>query len=825
MRISKKIYTTLIIAILTLSTIATVIPIALAINVPVLTPNTGPVDTEVEVAVTGSTAFGLVEVYWKTLATKIGEGYADGTGAIDIDVDVPNAILGTHDIIVQDVLGSAIQSAVFTVTEEVEISTESGLPGDSVTVTGTGFGDELPVGIYLGTITSVAAEVLTLSAAPVTGTLAEMPIVIGTVVLTVDVTVDGTTTGAATGTGVVTVTDDGEGNLAGSTADIAVTDGVDPGEVDVTITGTINYATGVITLAATGVDSAGANTVTAITVTIDTPAAAAYDYAQYEVTPALGLTSSDVGFFEAVTTIPTIAVIDYGAYAVTAIDSAGNQAAAANPLTVDYYVIVNPTSGPAGITITISGRIPASTAYELRLGTTTIATGTSGADTTFSNTHVVSSFLALGGHTITVVWGVTNTRTTTFTVTNPPQVLVSPTAGVAGATITISSVPGFPFSAGANITLYINAAMVNGTSMDDRFGPTVAFGPAAGSFTDLEFAVPAIAPGVYVLTVTDEFGATTGNTYSFTVLPTPVTAASLNGATYYLGETLSFSFLSSDTITVNPTVTIRDPSGTTWWTATWTPTAVGTSWTVVFQAQVANGNPITLPADAPTGTWNWTVTYTATAAGAVTATGLFTVLPVPTMQTVLDRLDVMETSIESVITTSEGKIIAVVNTKTGQIMTEIAALDPQLQAITDTAVIIATMLGEVQVDIAALDLGALDALGVQITAIKGDVATIKTNIGTVNTAVGTLDAVLGAVAGQLVEVQTSLGTLEGKITAIEGNTATIETSVGTLQADVTDVKAEVGVDMTPVWIAVVLSLVAAIAAIFAVITIRQKIAG
>ena len=249
--------------------------------------------------------------------------------------------------------------------------------------------------------------------------------------------------------------------------------------------------------------------------------------------------------------------------------------------------------------------------------------------------------------------------------------------------------------------------------------------------------------------------------------------------------------------------------------------------TVLFQWQLFGvDEPATLPADAPLGAWNWTITYTPlSTAVSTTATGLFSVVPLPNMQDVLDQLDLMEASIESTVTTSEGKIMALINTKSGIITADIAALNPQLQAITDTAVIIATMLGEVQVDIAALDMAALDALGVSITAIKGDVATIKTNIGTVNTAVGSLDAVLGAVAGQLVEVQTSLGTLQGTVTAIDGKVATVQTDVGTVKADITDVQGELPVDMTPAWIAVVLSLVAAVAAIFAVITIRQKIAG
>ena len=403
-------------------------------------------------------------------------------------------------------------------------------------------------------------------------------------------------------------------------------------------------------------------------------------------------------------------------------------------------------------------------------------------------------------------------------VTAPPTFTLGASNGVAGAIVTLM---GSGFSGKANITLNFATTAVNSTSMNAGFGPTTTAGAIPAGVT---FVVPTLTPGVYAVSVVDQYGATSASGVFFTIDPTPVTSIALRGTSYYPLDIISFDITTTDPFASSQcVVTVRDTTGLTTWTGTWTLTAVGSTWRMLYQNQMVNSNYLMLSADCPLGQWNWTIAYTGASAGAKTATGLFTVAAKPDMQTVIDKIDDLDADIQGYITTSEGKIIAAVNTKTGTIMTDIAALEPQLQAITDTVVIIATMLGEVQVDIAALDLAALDALGVQITAIKNDVATIKTNIGTVNVAVGDLDAVLGAVAGQLVTVQTTLGTLEGKIDSIEGNTATIETDVGTLQADVTDVQGKV--DQTPAWIAVVLSLVAAIAAIFAVITIRQKIAG
>jgi hypothetical protein len=333
--------------------------------------------------------------------------------------------------------------------------------------------------------------------------------------------------------------------------------------------------------------------------------------------------------------------------------------------------------------------------------------------------------------------------------------------------------------------------------------------------------VPTIAPGVYPVTVVDQYGATSASGVFFTLDATPVFMVETRATQYMRMDVLSVKSLSTSATDV--ILRIVDPTGLIWYQEAVT----AGEWQLISGAYQINYNTLDLTwwpitSDAPLGTWNFTCWNSG--ATQILDTNLFTVIAKPTQQDVIDALDALEGTITGLITTSEGKIIAAINTKTGTIMTDLSALMPKLQGIEDTTVIIATMLGEVQVDIANLDMSALASLGVEISAIKGDVATIKTNIGTVNTKLSTLDPVVGAIAGQNAEIVTKLGTLEGKITSIDGNTATIKTNVGTLQADVSDVKAK-EVDMTPVWIAVVLSLVAAIAAIFAVITIRQKIAG
>ncbi|WGM90076.1 MAG: hypothetical protein NUK63_02855 [Candidatus Bathyarchaeum tardum] len=789
MQINKKIYSGLLVTLLALSAIAIAIPSAYAAVTDITVKNSitgvtitsATVGTMVNIEGVGATNFGLVQIFWDSLGTKLGEAYADGSGNFILrNVLIPEDVAGTHNIIAQDQLSSTIYAEVFTINPKVTVSSNKALPGDSLTVAGTGLGDETAVKLYLGALTPVTSEALDMT----TMMLEHTPVVIKTVDMDVDVLINGTLGGDEDFTNVadtvLTVVDNGKGVLSGSLNGVDVLTASYDGTVNVTVTGTINYATGAVTLTATGIDGdiAGDDAVTNIVILVDA-ADVAYEYAQYDVTPAAGVETSELGSFSTSIMIPAITVANYGNYLFTAIDSDGNQVSPApvNYISVNYYIIASPTSGPAGITVNLSGRIPASTAYEIRLGSTTIATGTSGADTTFTQTHVISAFLAVTTHTFSVVWGVTNVRTADFEVTNAPQIALSSASGMAGQVITISSVTGYPFIRGADLTLLINGVVVNSTELDDRFGPTSA---STGYFTDLEFTVPSLAPATYTLELRDSYGATTGNQYTFTVTATPTTSVSLSGTSYYVGDTISFVISTTDASTTNVDVTIRSPTGAVWWTAdNWVLTGTAVR-TVLFQDQLygSAGVRATLPDDAPLGSWNWTVTYSNSAKAVNKATGLFTVAAKATLDTVT---------------------------------ADIADLVDEISDISGDIATIRTNVNNVRNLIEALDIDIPD-----MTALTNDIASLKVSVNS-------LDAVVTAIAGDVATVDTKIGTLTGTITSIDGDIATIQTDVGTLQADLSDVKANV--DNTPAWIAVVLALVAAVAAIFAVITIRQKIAG
>ncbi len=736
MQISKKLYATLIITVLTLSTLMAAIPMASAeiVGDPFLCAasppgstspiTTGPPGTSVAVVgnATGGAAdpFATVTVYWDALSgTVLGTGAANNLGEYRITVTIPEAIYGTHWIVVND--GETESGgAAFNVTATLSVASippayfppTLALPGDSLTVTGKGYAPNDDITLFLNQTTDPSISYL--------------------------------------------------------------------------ITTPIFHTNG-------------------------------------------------TGSFSGTIVVPAIPMANFDMYVFNGTDEAGNSAT--SMVSIDYYITCYPGSGPTGITIWIFGRIAEEVTYEIRFNNSPIATGTTDNSGSYFEMYTIPGVLSEATYEIAIWWGVNN-RTTSFTVTPTPTITLGATTGVAGATVTIS---GVHFTGGAKITLYFGTTVVNSTDMDDRFGPTPAYGPSAGTFSE-NFVVPSLAPGTYVVSVVDSNGAASAAGVFFTILPTPETTVALRGATYYPMDMISFNIWTTEGSLGTITVSIYDPSSQLWWnTSDWTLTTSddATYKSVIFQNQGAddyNQMRIILPADCPLGVWNWTITYTPTSTGLLTkATGLFVVVVKPSMQTLVDQLNANTTTVLDEIDDCCANLTAL-----------LTALDAKITAIDGSVATVSTTVGEMNVALAALDAkitgiataASVSSLDSKVSGLASDIVTIKTSIGGVTTSLASLDTVIGGMYGDVLTIKTSIGTINGTITEMDGTIATIVTDIGTLRMDVAEMKTDVAavqtdvdeslpvtVDMMPVWIAVVLSLIAAIAAIFAVVTIRQKIAG
>jgi len=106
---------------------------------------------------TGATPGGEVKVYWD--AVKDWDGvkgylnstYAEADGSFQVEITIPEAVQGLHYIYVYDVMTSNLIGggafATINVEPKIVISPTVGLPGDTITVEGTGFGEEEVISI------------------------------------------------------------------------------------------------------------------------------------------------------------------------------------------------------------------------------------------------------------------------------------------------------------------------------------------------------------------------------------------------------------------------------------------------------------------------------------------------------------------------------------------------------------------------------------------------------------------------------------------------------------------------------------------------------
>ncbi len=113
-------------------------------------PDEGPVGTEVEISGTdfGSNEDITVEYDGADIDIEDGDTDTNSAGDFDSTIIIPESTEGDHTITVTDESGKAMD-VVFTVEPASDISATSGMIGDSVTVSGTGFGDRVDVTVTL----------------------------------------------------------------------------------------------------------------------------------------------------------------------------------------------------------------------------------------------------------------------------------------------------------------------------------------------------------------------------------------------------------------------------------------------------------------------------------------------------------------------------------------------------------------------------------------------------------------------------------------------------------------------------------------------------
>jgi len=115
----------------------------------------------------------------------------------------------------------------------------------------------------------------------------------------------------------------------------------------------------------------------------------------------------------------------------------------------------------------------------------------------------------------------------------------------------------------------------------------------------------------------------------------------------------------------------------------------------------------------------------------------------------------------------------------------------------------------------------LTAINATLVSLNGTVALVQTEIGTIETDIANIGLKVSEIDGDIATIHTTLGTIEGRIVSINGSMATIQTDIGTVQVDISSIKGVQEAFTTPLYIAVILALIAAVGAIV-IIFLRRK---
>jgi len=123
-------------------------------------PEEGNVGDEVVVGGWTETPGGLVKVYWEDQSPEnlLGETYAKADKSFSVTVTIPDPPTGTyHFIVIDDATGATVFTKSFDLKPEITLSPTTAIQGDTITVEGTGFAAESEITLTLYNTTAAGA--------------------------------------------------------------------------------------------------------------------------------------------------------------------------------------------------------------------------------------------------------------------------------------------------------------------------------------------------------------------------------------------------------------------------------------------------------------------------------------------------------------------------------------------------------------------------------------------------------------------------------------------------------------------------------------------
>jgi len=813
-------------------------------------------DTAVQVGdvitVTGDpdnvTSGATVEVYWDIVvgadALLLNTTTGDNDGSYEVEITVPETPAGNHYVWVKDTgTGDNMKSEAITVAPELDVDPESGLAGDTVTLTGTGFDAEAGYNVSIFNMTSRLNNVsiaiieeneeetdeygsfeievdvpdtltdygdywfnVTSAAAGATYNVTVAFEIGASITLTPDEGPEGA---------VVTIEGRGFEDVILNETDITfflwpgvqivddtieIDDGEFSGEVIVPSYGEGDWNFTVMdgTNVATDDFTIDGESAVEVDPTYGPPglevSVSGYNFTQIAGTEIiLDLNGTSLGEAETEadgtwTTTFTVPAVGFDYYVVNATSEGGVNASDAFKVGI-IAIIISPLTGPTGTEVTLTGTGFAAGTYNATLGDeTVIELGAVSGGETLSDTFFVPS-VDPGTYVVAVEDGADNVKSTTFTVTETTSLTPTPSSAAIGYNV---SFYGEHFAEQNETTLVwyvynstdtLNITAVRGVNYTDTAINIMVSGD--GNFTGIWTASDWMLLGnTYTVNVTDAEGLYAETT--ITIVEEEVEIGP-NKASYSLGDTITFT-IKATFIKDMSYLEITDPNEELIFLSTFDDGAG--DWTEVDDWQVVRipdqvndvgMNPFMIPSDGTMGTWIWTL-YDADD-------------------------DVIQNGTIEVLATSAAQV------------------DTRLSSVEDSLTDLSTDLGDLT--------GDLDDVQTDITSVMSDISDMQADLDNVKTdIISDLSDDIAAATSAANSASDAVGDLEDTVSDIADMANSAKTSADAAAAAATSAASAADEASTAangltglVYGAIGASLIAALAAIFAVMQISRRIAG
>jgi len=756
---------------------------------------------------------GHIIIYWDTATeeNKLAETDARSlyNGAYTATITVPETVAGTYGIIVYDEDLGTLVTYEFTLNPKIKLSPSTALVGDTITVTGTGFGSEKAVTLTLdGTeLTTSPSSVKTdengsfssCTFVVPSGTTAGDHTVKATdeagneasATLTIGPAITLSPTSGPTGT-IVEITGRGftkeDVDVGGKYINISIDDTPCPLIEDITVRSDGRFSGKFVI---PNVDEADTYTITAKIYKLEEVSATA-DFEvtgipKITVTPTSGSPGSTVtiegvnftakagievtidfgdlseyattetnatgGFLTSIT-VPSVPV-SAEAYTITATDDYGVTASADFRVALTTLAI-SPSSGTTGTKVLLmGGGLTPLTSFNVTIdGELMIYDGTFSTNKDGNierDTYVYVPTVPVGTHTIMVMDEEGIIATATFEVTETTEIVLTPSSAPRGYNVTFE-LNNFIHIAGTDITLTIYNVTADG-EVDWEMDLDLAVG--AINFTDkfVETDKDGCFEGWFRIPGTFAIGdyyinATDekGLTDEVSFKVVEPTVIAYTGASEYMpGDTVAFYVKSSFKYTTEDGITIN----------LYTPKNFQIPVPIVITTKVQDlytgSATYQLPADADLGTWFWNITL-----GSVTRNDTFTVSAKPTVTALSEKVSKLKEDVSSLADTVESL--------RGTVSAQASDIDKLSKAVSDLK-------------------SAVSDLSDSLSTLSGDVSNVASAVSSAQSAAE--EASKAATSAQ--------STAAGIQTAVYG--------------------------------AVILSLIAAVAAIMSIVIMQRKIAG